>query len=246
MHQWNVRGVDAQGHYQILAIEAATQDEAAAIVRQRGLRVETVTPLAPGAPKRQAAAPRPAAPRPAAPRPAAPPPVAVAGPQRSRPSRLGTIVSLLLSSAALIVAIFALTTSGNQDPLGKGLDAYDLKTPRAAFKASLEMFAKGDIRAQIELQRKLTGPKYREQLKTLKIDREIAVKSKGKELVVLFASFDEDGKKQHKCFVMEKIPKTNLWKTSYYSRYTIGKTDKDLSKQMEQWEQKSPPSRTLP
>lgn len=241
MQQWNVRAVDAQGQYQILALEAPSQDAAAAIAQQRGLRVESVTLLAHGAKPAPTPSPKSSpSPSPAtAPTPRPPAPAGMLAPRSPRSRLVWTILSLLLSATALIVAILALTASDGKNPLGAGLEKYDFKTPRAAFRSSVKMFANGDFRAQIELQRKLTEPTYREQLKTLEISKEVAIKSQGKELVVLFVSYDEDGKKQYKCFVMEKIAKSDLWNRTYYSRYTIAKIDKDLSKQMEEWERKS-------
>ena len=60
----------------------------------------------------------------------------------------------IISSVALVIAIFTLIYVLVSDPLGSGLGKYDFSSPRNTFKSKLEIEKNADIRASIQYERK--------------------------------------------------------------------------------------------
>lgn len=149
------------------------------------------------------------------------------------PNRLPIVLAgsaLLMASAALVVAVLAL---GGDDPLGKGLDGYDMSTPKTALVADLEMRKNMDVRAQLDLQALHVNKHLDEKLASVEVDRQATYDDKQ----ILFVSWTEDGKKQYKAEAFEKDEDSGLWFRSYVSAYDV--TDEILKEDISAWEAKN-------
>ena len=140
---------------------------------------------------------------------------------------------LVLSSTAFVLSLLAFAVALLRDPLGKGLDAYDFSTPRAALISQLQMTAHLDVRAVIELTQIREGKKVEEKIKTVKVHTESNYR--GKKL--LFISFKENGLWKYDVEGFEKHTDTGWWFPVYVSTYDID--DSSLKTAIEKWKEKT-------
>ena len=134
-----------------------------------------------------------------------------------------------LSGLAMFIALASLGLAIVRDPWGSGLDAYDLSTPEAAYRSSLQMARDGNIQALIEIEQLKHGTTTREKLKSLTVHRSSSYQGKK----VLFISYTENGIDKHDTAAVEKDADTGLWTPTYVSTY--GMTDPALKKAIEDW-----------
>lgn len=227
MPYYTVTTYDAQGQLQSQVVEAISHDQAVAVAQARGLRIHSVTPM-------QAT--------PTGSIPGAPSAAATALPGRdgpaARPTRSSTWVIVgfavcgFLTAVAMGLAIAALVLGGARAPWEGALKRYDFKDPKNAYRSWLRIQAEGDVWAQIQLAREIQKPRFKERMKTLKIHARVDFEDK----VILFVSYEEKGRKQHRCDAMEKDKETGYWSHSYVSRYTVGKSNPELGERMKKWE----------
>lgn len=139
-------------------------------------------------------------------------------------------VPLLLSLAALGLAIVALVRVQNGACLpGRGLDAYDLSSPQASWQAQMEIQARGDIRAMMELGR----AQSEEVRRTSRLEEVVAIDDAQ---AVLFIAREEAGKRKFTTQGMRRAPGQELWLPDFISAYGLGKEHEDLAKKMRAWE----------
>jgi hypothetical protein len=180
-----------------------------------------------------------------------------------RSSSFGSCFAVLLSLLALVIAVVALVMAVFHDPLGPiyqfhlnpfrgDLGGYDLSSPAEAYKAELRMQKDGDLRAGIAMQRKLREAELKEQLESLKIDREESVKlpelgpragGKGKgsgsrDVTILFVTYKKKGELQHHAVAMEKDSESGLWRDGFVSYIEVEPVNATLAKSMREWEEK--------
>lgn len=149
------------------------------------------------------------------------------------PDRTGSgNAAIALAMLALVASGIALAVALLRDPLGKGLSAYDFTTPVKALRSDDEMKLNTDLRAVMQLQRKIEGKKIREKLDTLEVRRESEFA--GKKL--LFITFKDGGISRYRVAAYEKDAETGLWMSAYVSKYEVEQADKALSDQMTKWE----------
>ena len=140
-------------------------------------------------------------------------------------------LSLVLSIVALGLASFALYKApGPLLSRGTGMAAYDLSTPESAFRASQEMQAKQDINAMIEVGKLVNAERHR----TMQVEDSAIHEDR----VVLFISFEEDGKRVYKTQGMKQLHDGDIWIQDYVSRYDLRSKNAKLAKRMEEWEQR--------
>lgn len=137
---------------------------------------------------------------------------------------------LLLSLAALGLAIVALVRVQNGACLpGRGLDAYDMSTPKAAWKAQTEIQAVGDMQAMMEMSLVQTEERRR----TASIEEVVEIDDSR---VVLFIAREEDGKPKFSTQGMKRVPEQDIWLPDFISSYGLKKENEALSKKMRAWE----------
>ncbi|MCP5070817.1 MAG: hypothetical protein GY946_29990 [bacterium] len=135
---------------------------------------------------------------------------------------------LALSIVALVLAGVALwKTPGPLLASGTGLDAYDFSTPEAAFRSGLEMQANKDIGAMLSFGRLLQQERYR--------TAKVADSALHGDQVILFVSFEEDGKAVYKTQGTKRLQGTDIWVKDYISHYDVKKDDPKLAERMEEW-----------
>ncbi|MGE0192459.1 MAG: hypothetical protein AB7T63_10505 [Planctomycetota bacterium] len=137
---------------------------------------------------------------------------------------------LIVSVTALVVAILAYNRSPSAMTSlpGKGLDAYDLSEPRAAWKAQFAMQEAVDFRAMSELG--LLASKERRET------AEVIDTAPYGEEVILFLRHKESGKTKQTTRGMKKLPGHDVWMEDYVSSYEVRAFDEDLSQRMKDWE----------
>lgn len=94
--------------------------------------------------------------------------------------------------------------------LGKGIEAYDFSTPKAAMTSRIKIELNGDLRASLELDRLLHRRKWEEELKTIEVSDQFEY---GGRVLVLY-SVSEDGMKKHRSTWMEKDAMSGFWHIS--------------------------------
>src|SRR5262245_21479273 len=151
MRKFQYVALDSEGQKQNGTVEAASQDDAAIKVHMMGLEVVEISPAnnpGPWVPL-QGPVTLPAA------DPAPPRQEAIISTDRPAPSarpraagpRTGTL-SLLMSSAALLLAVAALgAVLFRGDPLGPGLRKYDFHSPKSALQSVIRMRIDNNYRA---------------------------------------------------------------------------------------------------
>jgi hypothetical protein len=140
--------------------------------------------------------------------------------------------ALLLAAAGFLLGATALGLVLFRDPLGSGMKRYDFSTPKAALNSQLQIQQNKDIRALMELSDLTDGPRLKEKMETLQVTRE----ADWKNIKVLFVSYNEKGKTKHDVEGFEKNADCGLWVRKYVSSYEVAKGDKQLAKDMEEWE----------
>ena len=155
------------------------------------------------------------------------PPSRLPPPHGQRASQL----PLVLSVAALFIALTTAAWSVYRNPLGAGISAYDFTTPPKAIDSSLAITLNADIRAMMDLQR-LKDRHAKEKRATLKIHRDADYEGKK----ILFISFKEDGITQRDTEAFEKHADTGLWFPAYVSEYDMD--DAVLKLAIEAWKNK--------
>lgn len=157
-----------------------------------------------------------------------------------------------LALFALIVALAALFFSLCYDPLkpgfglkvpfSSGLSGYDTDTASGMYRTELEVRYGIDLRAELELERRLRSKEDKEKLDTLKIEPEIEVKldrddkdNYTGEVRVLLVSYKQDGKERKDVITMEKHRESGLWRRHEVSLDQIGAKHKDAAKKMDEW-----------
>ncbi len=148
-------------------------------------------------------------------------------------SESSTRVSLVMSACALALSLLALAWTLASDPLGKGIEGYDLSSPEGALRSELKMQLNQDIRARIQLDAMKKGKTVREKLETLKVHR--TSDYAGKKL--LFVSFTDNGISKYDVEAAEKDADTGMWLHTFVSIYDI--EDSALQEAAERWEDKS-------
>lgn len=156
----------------------------------------------------------------------------LAQPPHANHSRRLTL-PLALSMLAIAIASGSLIYTVLRDPLGKGVSGYDLSTPEASAKASLQMEANSDIRAQLEIGR-LKGVDLDDAVRTLEINRTADFGDKK----LVFVSFLDRGRKTKRVMAFEKDLESKLWLPTYVASYSVRSVDEQLAKDMEAWEDK--------
>ncbi|HJZ57655.1 MAG TPA: hypothetical protein VKE74_21995, partial [Gemmataceae bacterium] len=175
---------------------------------------------------------------------APPPPVrSPRPPAPARPNPVFLLVPTLLAGMAFLMALGTLTyvlirgsgkadtAEGRSDPLGSGLAAYDFSTPAKALESEAKMEAKLDIRARLELERKLRGNRAQEKLDTLKVHREEDYQGKK----ILFISYKEKGEMRYRTEAFEKSDDDGLWVPKDISPGEVGRDNPALADQMRRW-----------
>jgi hypothetical protein len=135
------------------------------------------------------------------------PPSRPAPPPPARSSALNYI-NLLLALVAVLLSGGALAWHFLHDPMGEGLERYDLSSPKAALVSIHEMERDGDVVALAELKQVEQGPKLDEKLRTLRVRREVDRNGKR----TLFYSFEEHGVTKYETRTFEKDARTGHWK----------------------------------
>lgn len=224
--------VDAAGQEKHGTIEAVTQQDACSAIARYGLRPTQV--FAVNQDQGQD------------PFPDMPAPPAVPASVRTR-SSAGVVVSIILSSLALLLALVALCwhffrasptpdgqgQSSKADPLGKGLDAYSFKTPRDAYQSELRILASKDFRAQLELEELRRGPELAERLRTLTVRSEATWKG----TAILFVSYEKNGEKKFLTEYFKQDPRTKRWvRTVAVNPVDLESDDPTLARQITNWE----------
>jgi hypothetical protein len=137
-------------------------------------------------------------------------------------------VSAVVSLAALVLTLWLLMN----DPLGKGLNAYDFSSPKQAMLSQLDIQLNQDFRASIELRTLVQDDELREKRNTLKVHKEAAYQGKK----ILFISFSENGVPKHDITSFEKDATSGLWSSAYVSTYNMD--DDALERSIKDWKGK--------
>lgn len=139
---------------------------------------------------------------------------------------------LVLSLAALVIAVASTAWNIFRNPIGAGISAYDFTTPQNALDSSLAIDINADIRAMLDLQR-LKSRNSKEKRETLKIHRDADYQGKK----ILFISFKQNGITKYDTEAVEKDAETGLWFPAYVSTY--GMDDDALERAINAWENKT-------
>jgi hypothetical protein len=164
--------------------------------------------------------------------PSEPPAPAPAEPSGRAPGQLLLLGNLVLSGAAVVLALLALALHFFADPLGPGLARYDLTTPQAAVRSEMQMRLHHDARAVLELQALAEEGRLKEKIDTLEVRKEVDWKD-GK---VLFITYLENGTRRYSAAGFEKDARTGSWLPVPLSLAEVRAENADLAKQIESWE----------
>jgi hypothetical protein len=144
-------------------------------------------------------------------------------------------LNIIFPALALILAIAALGLNYFVDPRGRGLNAYDFSTPKAAIESEARISINHDLRAMMEKEELLHGAKRKERLKTLEIRGDAEWRGK----LLLFVTFTENGVRKHQIFGMEKLARTGTWFPVYAGKDSEMKVQNPgLYQRIETWENK--------
>ncbi len=146
-------------------------------------------------------------------------------------------VSLVLSTLALAAALTALGLQLFRNPVAGSLKPYDLRTPRAALRSSLEMDLKGDVQASEAYYALLKRPRLATILDSLEIHREVEWKP---DVTILFVTHELDNRKRREVVFMKKDAATGYWvrvdKYSPEGQELIDSVDDaKLKREMSEW-----------
>jgi hypothetical protein len=195
----------------------------------------------------------------------------------SQPRRRGNAMATVLAALALIVALCALflavfrdpfgpVTKMNWNPMNTGTDTqfahdalradplarYDLSNAGSAYKAEQRMRADVDVRAYIELQKKLEPKEIKEKADTLEIKKEVDIempkrglrpkKDEKSTCKILFTTYKENGEERYEVVLMEKEKESGLWQMrssdpSYEVQQLGNKAE--LLKDIREWQAKN-------
>jgi hypothetical protein len=156
------------------------------------------------------------------------------------PVRSSGSFSLFLSALALVTALGALgwqlygkfaPAKETANPLGKGLKAYNFKTPKDAYLSQLEIDRSHDILARLELDEARHGPELKEQLETTQVRKE----ENWKGITILFVEYQKKGVKKYLIQGYAKETGSGLWLPKYVSAYEVRKESPELANRMESW-----------
>jgi hypothetical protein len=142
-------------------------------------------------------------------------------------------IPLVLSAVALAASLIALLITLTSNPLGKGIDNYDFSTPEAALKSMMQIEADRAILAQLDLKFLQKGKELDEAVRTFEIHRTVDFKDKK----VIFFSYLKKGEKEKEIMGLEKNLESKMWFREYVSVYDVKKTNEQLAKEMEAWEE---------
>ena len=150
-------------------------------------------------------------------------------------------VPLVLSVAALVVAILAYTRS-TPTPAGSGgivlsIEGYDLSTPKEAFLRQLEFQEEGRLGPMLEMSR-LTTSEFRT---SVEVEDVVVIGEKA----VLFIRAKEDGKPTRKTRGMKRLAEHDVWVPEYLSSYELREEHPDLAKRMRAWEEGDEPTKAV-
>lgn len=146
-----------------------------------------------------------------------------------RKRKLNLSYSSVVATIALLLSLYACF----RNPLGSGLDNYDLSTPKAALTSSLAMFQTDDVQARMDFNSLPTQYLEKEKLSTLKIHKLSDYQSDK----LLWVSFDKNGIRQFDIEVLRKEPVSGLWYVVLGGRYRIN--DSEFDKAEAEWISKS-------
>lgn len=119
-------------------------------------------------------------------------------------------LATILSSVALVVSIGVAWWTMTHDPLGPGLSAYDLSSPKAALLSHLKIIENQDYRALLEASGAFDARRTAEKAKTVEICKE----SEWRGSKILFIRFDENGIKKHNVASFEKDAESGKWRAT--------------------------------
>jgi hypothetical protein len=167
-----------------------------------------------------------------------------------RGSSLGSCFAVLLSLAALGIAVIALVLAVfhefNSKAIRGELAGYDLSSPADAYKSRLKMTYDVDVLALAAMERRLRGPEAKERLDTLEIKREEKVemwrshKDKSRrEIRFLFVTYKQNGVDRYQVVAMEKQPDSGLWREVSVNTADLESDDKAVAKAVEEWDKKN-------
>lgn len=145
---------------------------------------------------------------------------------KARSSPFLNILSLIIASAALIVA---LTPKQPQLP-GTALNSFNLKTPVDAMRSVIEIQRSANIRAQMQINQMQMDRTLKEKLDTIKVASESEYGGKR----ILFVTYKSNGIDKQDIESFEKHAESGLWMPTFVSPYSM--TDKALEKKIRQWQ----------
>ena len=165
-------------------------------------------------------------------------------PRRGASNAVG-VIALVLAIVALFFALcsdpmkpgFALRM-----PFGSGLSGYDFESAQGAYKSEMQAEINMDIRAMMELQRRMKDKDMKEKLESVNVDSEADFKSKKGddeiEYKVLCVKFKNKGKDKKEVVSMRKDKDSGLWRHGFLSDFEVEGTNKELAKKMREWPSK--------
>lgn len=257
MPTFRFTATDRNGLFRSGSLDADTEDEARASLRDRGYAVRelheeddpalslTGTDRSPPAPRRPPTRRIEPIPRPA------PAPL-------DRPPAGGGNAPLILASLGCLVALLAAGYVVYRDPpwkakekeaapaagLSGNLGKYDFSSPEAAQRSMLRMQLDADVGSIIEYETKFDRKKRKERLETLEVKRTVDYpgandRDRGKK--VIFYTYKEGGKEKRATQWYERDEDSGLWRRTYLTlpRFSPnGKTDEReaaLADEIRQW-----------
>ncbi|HZN36619.1 MAG TPA: hypothetical protein VFB80_22470 [Pirellulaceae bacterium] len=122
-------------------------------------------------------------------------------------------LATILSGVALAISCGVACWTFSHDPLGRGLAAYDLSSPKAALVSQLKMLESQDYRAILESADQFNAKRAQDKLRTLEFRKESEFRGKK----ILFISYEENGIRKHDIQSFEKDAETGAWKSAYAS-----------------------------
>ncbi|HSQ54421.1 MAG TPA: hypothetical protein VLM40_01650 [Gemmata sp.] len=210
MPRFRFVAVDSTGAVHDGSINAATETDARNKLASNGLAVRTVEEVAGTAGDAATVQP----PRLAVTRAAAPGPIPTrfADTASPAPGPRGSALPLVLSIAALLIAI---ATAGyvvfrDSDSPGGRMRKYNLKSAEDAYRSALQMLARGDSLAFMEYENTRLMKGAKDKLATLTVDRQREHDGK----IALFIKYERKGKTQRQVQWMERDPDSGIWRRS--------------------------------
>jgi hypothetical protein len=203
-------------------IEAVTQQDAVTAIQHYGLQPTNV--FAVNQPQAHSWAP-------------------AAPPYTPAPASGGGNFSLYLSLLALLISLGVAGVVGwqwykkpasakeQENPLGKGLKAYNFSTPKDAYLSQLQIEVDKDILARLELAKVKDGPQLQEQIDTTQVRKEETWKG----ITILFIEFQNKGVKKYFVQGFEKHEPSGMWLPKYLNGFEVRKENPELENRIESW-----------